>query len=394
MDIFKIQQEPPTSIVGDSLQLSIKDSCLKYGIDYNRLEQSAKINEHNYVKYIEDVNDEIVKKGKSILEASERKIDKKLRRSKQNSLLQMDREELLVNNFINLGNSLDAIYSMRYNKKFIYDTGTFGLSEFLLNGAKTAKNDSPAFMQIFDDFEDSFLNFAVRGGYANIYVHAIKTNYTLNCNKGNNLPAIAFSILTVTENNLPVVLSQFLVVKGIFPVLLVDKKTTVMPCVSTGKCSNCIPFTAQIYEFGQKLGEMEYCFVRPNKLAQRACTAGLYQPYEILDIFAYVYDMYKNRHTLERKNSKRASSYDKHSVSVVSKQSTEQHIVELRSLYKYEREHREWQGGHHQSPVEHERKAHERRIFNKDGTVKKIVQVKASKVNQGGTKAVYKVRKR
>ena len=187
-------------------------------------------------------------------------------------------------------------------------------------------------------------------------------------------------------------LCQFVVVKGIYPNLLVDNKSTVMPCVAGEKCNNKVRLDVLLREEENEMPmSMQYCYLTPKKMCRCDCLGGAYAPYSILNLVAYVNEMYRHRNTLTRKNSKRAGSYKKHEVSAVV-QNSKEHVVRIHDLVKYEQYDRTWKGGHHQSPVEHTRSAHERRIFNKDGTLKKVVMVKGSVVNKGKGKAIYEVK--
>ena len=121
---------------------------------------------------------------------------------------------------------------------------------------------------------------------------------------------------------------------------------------------------------------------KEKKVNEERCYAWLLNPYKVLKIICYVNDMYQNRHTLERKNSKRRAKCKQHEVSINNFYSSGE-VVSLQNLYKYERENKPWQGGHHSSPIEHERKAHERVYRNADGSVRKVVQIGETTVNKG-----------
>ena len=97
----------------------------------------------------------------------------------------------------------------------------------------------------------------------------------------------------------------------------------------------------------------------------------------------------KTLEKLVRKNSKRKGSYIHTKVHIAHNSDKNDYddynITPLNAYYDRERQNHEWKGGHHASPVEHERSATTRRIFNEDGTVKKVVPVKGSIVNKGNT---------
>lgn len=179
MNFDKIFSAPPTQLCMPYFYKSIKNSCQKSRIDYDRLFQSAVRNGDDYEQFIIDVNDEVNKNIAWILKVC----------SGGNHDAELE--------LLNLNNGLDSIYSLMHNKQFVYKCNSNSTMEFLMNGMHEQDDAGYDFMQFFDDFEDSFYNFRLNNGYAGIYVHAIKTRYTFSSHKGDNLPAIAFSILTL-----------------------------------------------------------------------------------------------------------------------------------------------------------------------------------------------------
>lgn len=266
MNFDKIFSAPPTQLCMPYFYKSIKNSCQKSRIDYDRLFQSAVRNCDDYEQFIIDVNDEVNKNIAWILKVC----------SGGNHDAELE--------LLNLNNGLDSIYSLMHNKQFVYKCNSNSTMEFLLNGMHEQDDAGYDFMQFFDDFEDSFYNFRLNNGYAGIYVHAIKTRYTFSSHKGDNLPAIAFSILTLKDNKLPCVLCQFVVVKGIYPNLLVDNKSTVMPCVAGEKCNNKVRLDVLLREEENEMPmSMQYCYLTPKKMNRCDCLGGAYAPYSIFE---------------------------------------------------------------------------------------------------------------
>lgn len=72
---------------------------------------------------------------------------------------------------------------------------------------------------------------------------------------------------------------------------------------------------------------------------------------------------------------------------------TQTEYITLRDYKRYTKKHKGTKHSYHHSPREHERRGTVRRIFNKDGTVKKVVPVKGSTVNRGkGNRPIYEIR--
>ena len=118
------------------------------------------------------------------------------------------------------------------------------------------------------------------------------------------------------------------------------------------------------------------------------CPMMVAQPWLALKYISYAWEMYSHRNTLMRKNSKRKKGYMHSKIHVANPSANEYDysLVPLHTYYDNERKNHEWKGGHHASPVEHERRAYDRRIFNEDGTVKRTVSVRGTTVNKGNTK--------
>lgn len=371
--MFSINKQPASTLIAQKVYKSGRQSCSKYGFDFNKLLKAATKPDANIEEYESLMRIE--------LDTNFDRVNKELRKQ---GAITLEQVELNVNN---IGNLLGAMYTFHNSRRFIYDTKCNHYLEFLNTDLPEAI-DKFDFMDCFDDIEDIILDFGCVNGYFNLMARLCKTTYTVNSKRCSEAPAFNLTFLSLVGDR-SVVIGQLSIVKNIFPNLLLDKDGTVMPCVTEGKCPRCVVFETELIEPDNYTVSKNYCYMTPKKISEHACTIDILQPYKVLKLMAYVWDMYKNRHTLERKNSKRQNSYKIHEVSTISR---EDNIIRpLHKYYKYEREHKPWQGGHHQSPVEHERRPHERRYFDENGNLKKVVKVKGSVVNKGGKKAIYKV---
>lgn len=115
--------------------------------------------------------------------------------------------------------------------------------------------------------------------------------------------------------------------------------------------------------------------------------------YECIELIAHICTVFENRKTLQRKNGKARKEYKRSNISIATGVKRSSSIVSLATYPAYEqRGKKEWQGGHHESPVEHYRQGHKRVIRNSDGSVKKVVEVRGTTVNKGkDKKVIYKV---
>lgn len=185
---------------------------------------------------------------------------------------------------------------------------------------------------------------------------------------------------------------EFIYIKELNKFIYVNKKY----CDCGDNCDNC-PSVDFNYSDGDII---KMCKISKKKLELGHCMFECIKPFKVLALVSYVWEMYSNRKTITRSNSPSKKKYDKGAkISVLTNefenitdseiQNTEKtmikeiefKVVNLDKMYRYER--KAWQGGHHKPPVEHIRKGHTRRIYNKDGSLKDIVEVKPTIVNEG-----------
>ena len=375
--MFSCIKEPASQVITRIYFNDVKEICQKYRIDYDFVYESAKRNRNQYEEFSKSIannlSDNLEYITKKFIEQG------------------VTTPEQLTINIRNLTNLLEATFSFMNFKRFVYDSSYNDHNHFIMSPKQDTAID---FLDFFDRVEDCILDFKFKGGYANYMIRLSRCDYEITCHKGANMPAIVIAVLTNDKGRIRTI-CQFHVVKGIYPKLLVDPTTTLMKCANDfSKCKRCVKLDTEVYL--KSLGFTDsstFCYVIPKKIEQSACSLCVVDPYKILNILAYVWDMYEHRNTLVRKNAKRLSAYNTRKVSI-------QHLnnegafvtVPLQQQYIYERDRKEWQGGHHNSPRMHERAAHTRRIFNKDGTLKRVVQVKSSTVNADSSPTVYRIK--
>lgn len=374
LSILGASTEPMSLKCTQSFFSEIKNVCSRYKLDYNLLLKSAETNRFNYSKFVDDVKEELDDKYTQIFQVI-----------RQNNIYS---PEAIQQNFLNISNSIDAIFTFKNLPRLIYNCKESSPIEFMSSAEITIDNLSGSFMDYFDDIDDFILDIKTKNGYCNFMVRLVKCAYTINCNKGTNLPVMSVAILSMVNSQV-ITLGQFLVVKGIYPNLLLHPIATQMPCQWEGPCKRLVKLPVEISD-GDNHTETEFCYMTKKKLDEYACSISLFNPYVLLNVAAYAWDTYSHRNSLERKNSKRRDFYKQYGVStMVHDNLGKTHILPVHTYYQYEKEHKEWQGGHHNSPVPHDRRAHKRILRNKDGSIKKIVEVSASRVNSNKESNAY-----
>lgn len=371
--MLSIHKRPTSVILSEIIHKTIRQSCLNYGFDYKKFYDIVMNPSSTAEEFENALNAELLQN----LERVEKKLARK-------GLVSLKQFEL---NITNIGNLISAMYTFQKSKRFLYNTKCSKYLEFIIRDLpdEIAQYD---FMDCFDDIDDIILDLGGTAGYFNLMIRLCRTTYSVSSKKGQDLPAFNLTYLSYIDGK-STVMGQTSIVKGIYPNLLMDNEATVMRCVMDGHCPRRVALDTELTGSDGVRVHKQFCYMTPKKIAEHACSIDILQPYKVLKIIAYVWDMYNHRHTLKRKNSKRGKSYKTHEVSTISREDNV--IRPLHTYYRYEREHKPWQGGHHQSPVEHERRPHERRYFDKEGKLTKVVQVRGSTVNKGGKKAILKI---
>lgn len=245
-----------------------------------------------------------------------------------------------------------------------------------------------------DSVGDFFIEFQEEDSkeFVPTVIKVCKSNYTLTTKKYRDMYCWNCSILFYDEDTKDTYCKHtFSFNQELCNKYLVDLNKVSTPFCCIG-CSNCTKLETVVNQEGSM--SAEFCIVNNRKVEYENCMYfdKAFSPQMILSLIAYVINMYSDRKNLGRKNSRNAGTYKKHKIHVATEiEKSKDVILDLNRLYQYEREHKEWQGGHHNSPVEHTRKEHTRIYRNPDGTIKKIIPVKATTVNKGGKKGVYHV---
>ena len=247
---------------------------------------------------------------------------------------------------------------------------------------------------ILDTTGDFFIEFQSESdkGYEPTVIKVCKSNYTLTTKKFSDMYCWNCSVLFYDEKTGSTLCKHtFSFNQELCCKYLVDLNKISVPFCCIG-CSSCTKLVTTINQDGEM--DAEYCIVNNRKVENENCVYfdKAFSPQMILSLIAYVTSMYSDRKNLSRKNSKNAGTYKKHKIHVATEVTKSKDVIlDLNKFYQYEREHKEWQGGHHNSPVEHVRREHNRIYRNEDGSIKKIVPIKATTVNKGGKKGVYHV---
>lgn len=297
---------------------------------------------------------------------------------------------ILYENLITINDMIGDIWVEKHNKHFsltlpgIIDIKNYTLPDYI---------EKDNISNIFDNIGDCMINIKNdKGEYLPFIIDLHVSTFLTKYGKYEDQPTIVISVIDINTCN---PLCCFYVIKDVFPKIFIDRSNMYTPnCKENQYCidANIAYKEKESYDITKEPKynfEHNLCSMTKKRSDWGYCPYMEFKPYMLLDIITHVWNMYLNRKTVVRKNSKRREAYEKSQVSAIMN-NDDYKLIPVHDIYKYERaERKEHQGGHHSSPVEHDRKPHMRRIFNSDGTLKKIIPVRGSRVNKGGKKAIY-----
>lgn len=233
-------------------------------------------------------------------------------------------------------------------------------------------------------------------GFVPFRVQVCKNTFKFESEDGTLLPTISVNFTGMDEQGEVYGMGEFYLVKG-----KEDLFADVRKSVICGTCNDgnfCSMKLSQSFSGTQLKGDsIALCKIPKDT----HCTFHAISPYKLLYLCIYAWDCYYHRNTLIRSNSRLGREYDKTPVYMITEEKekrgktevTTTRTISLSDRYLYERENNLWKGGHHASPVSHERRGFERRIFDKEtGKVKKVVPVKATHVKGVDKEVIYKVK--
>lgn len=299
---------------------------------------------------------------------------------KTNDSRQLDYE---LTSFLNEIGKTDKISAIEKTKKFVLNTDLNYLS---LSDMPDLTLDYP-FEKSVDKIEDMMIMFRhPNKRYSRLSIMISKMDGDLTLGEKKYTDIFGISVL-IKERNV----ACYYYIKDNDKFIYVPRISSVLLDECQHNCGNCPKIEC-------KEAKSQICKVSRNKIEKGHCLLKAVNPYILLSLFAYCTEMYEGRKTITRKNSPNKRKYDNGmKISVVTTEfnniteddikaeekisNTEYKLISLEKVYRYEK--KAWQGGHHKSPVEHTRSSHPRRIYNKDGTLKRITQVTSTIVNKG-----------
>lgn len=279
---------------------------------------------------------------------------------------------------------LDNCYIVLAAKHFIVNTADLG---------SITEQQIEIDYTLLDQIEDIYIDFQDGKDFWPICVKICKANYLMSTRAHKDMTVYNVSIL-VYEDKRDVIgtVHSFSFTKDLLNRYLVDKNSY----ICSYACAQCKQSNSLKVGISEGLTVFtDFCLVSDKKLSQNGCVLlnQAITPKSVLDVLGYILKMYSNRQNLDRKNGRYRELYHKHKVHIAHTEidTNKESVLDLSQYYKYEQIKKPWQGGHHISPIEHNRKGHTRVYRNQDGSVRKVVQVKATTVNKGGRKGVYKL---
>lgn len=294
----------------------------------------------------------------------------------------------------------DVYYCMRHSKRFAFDLKDISV----FDAHKGYEDVSGLTLEDFNSCCDAVIDLMYNGEFLNIGLKIIKTNYSFIMGSDREYEAISVSMLYNDGKSVGNLL-DFYIIPELYPRLYINTAR-----FNTRRCGHCKQ-RQYLVDDSIKLGRGEQDTVsicRLNRRKMDGCECNnLIIPYfetelkgdislsmgTFANLVCHIVNVYVHRNSVVRSNGKHRELQKKASLSVPRNINGTEHVITLREYVTAERrEKREWQGGHHSSPVEHERRPHLRHYYNEDGTVRKVVEVRGSMVNQGKSeKSVYKV---
>ena len=240
-----------------------------------------------------------------------------------------------------------------------------------------------------DSISDCYINFVThdtsrKKNYLQFYLSLLKDNEQISTQAHKNMDSYALTFGLAGNSGMSY---QVRFTKELFP--------RFMKISDFKDCKGCKNTTSLKYEFMVQghMQEMKACLI--GKQQREICSSFNYilNPQVAINIMAYAAEMYQNRHTLIRKNSRSIKDYEnKPHMDVICKRSTDNKDAEIPLLQYVKGEGTEYiprpgtKHMHHESPREHLRREHTRQL--KSG---KVIVVKESTVNKGKSKTIYKI---
>lgn len=275
----------------------------------------------------------------------------------------------------NFGSILDNCYILLTSKYFVIDLNK-------IDDIRAA-NYSIDF-DLLEALGDVYVDFRYDAMYMPLCFKICKADYSLSTKARKNMKVYNVSLLSFYEPESKIVclytcaFSDDLSSRFLVENLSINNMAVCVNC----SCCNIIDTELQMNDGIQC--DIPFCLVGQNKIFSKNCLL-LNQTISIIEIQAilgYILTMFSNRPVLHKKN-KYSEQYKKNTVSVVvTSEIDNEYVMDFSQFYRYEQGRKDWQGGHHNSPAEHYRKAHKRVLRNADGSIRKVVNVKSSIVNK------------
>lgn len=292
------------------------------------------------------------------------------------------------NDFDRFCSFLDNLYIIFSAKHFIID------SKNIENIIKDSKYDELDYEKLNEVGEDIYIDFADGSQfYHPVSCKICKANYTISSTKNKDMVPYNVSLVYLDTSD----------VINCFYTFLFTERLKNKVCVEYNNinnkeiCSTCQRCNTYNCTVNNKL-PINLCMMGRSKM-ENGCDIvkkhpEFMSPRSIMRILSYICTMYTDRNNLPRKNSKNRKYYEQTKISVAHTDmddAKKEAVIDLLHYASYERVYKPWQGGHHKSPVAHKRRSHKRIYRNEDGSIRKVVDVKAATVNQNGEKPVYKL---
>lgn len=284
-------------------------------------------------------------------------------------------KDLSLQDCDNFGSILDNCYILLTSKYFIIDLDD-------LDEIKVA-NYSIDF-DLLEALGDIYVDFRCENMYVPLCLKICKAAYTLSTKSRKGMEVYNVSLLSFHEPESKIVCVYTCAFSDDFPNRFLVENFSINNMTVCVNCSCCNIIDTKLQMNDGIQCDIPFCLVGQNKIFSKNCSLlnQTISMIEIQKILGYILTMFSNRPVLHKKN-KYSEQYKRNTVSmVVTSEIDNEYVMNFSQFYRYEQGRKDWQGGHHNSPAEHYRKAHKRVLRNADGSIRKVVNVKSSIVNK------------
>jgi len=298
----------------------------------------------------------------------------------------------------NIYNAINTVYVMNNEINILLSLKSDKLN-FGSVGASVKNYNLDAY---YDDIKDFRLSFELKNGnYSPVSVQIIKRETSVEIDNITYDSYLSFCVMNNERN-----LCEFIYVKGIKNTVFIPDTVTLFRDRCKGNCGKCSKtnFVHINKKMKVRIVQENLCKVSKERLELEHCNVNKFNPFRIMSICAYAWDMYSHRKNINRKNSPTKKAYTDSNItlSVVEPDKSTPFsneitysIIKLNKYYEWEKSEKNKPDftdmeetkntgsthSHHKSPREHERTGYWGHRWSKEGL--REVYIPPTTVNKG-----------